>query len=1001
MRRAVYTCYMGRSGTPSGSIDAQAIELRTQRIGRELVAEARRAHAHFSVLNRWTEEVLSWCIGAASVKSAVLRLVDVLPSLHGAREVARHVREYFPTTTERLPAPLRLGTSLARPGLLTAPIVSAIVRQLVERVAKQFIAESRPDHIRHVIHALAARGATCTLDILGEQVLSEAEAEQYAAQYDALVQETIAAYAALPVSAGQVFCGPRANVSVKPTALTPRFDPVCFDDSVRRAGVRLSPIVRRAVQGGALVHVDMEQYELRDLTVALVRRTAEQVGAGAGPHLGLVVQAYLRDAEAMVDELVAWLTAQRLQLVVRLVKGAYWDFETTLAAQRQWAAPVFQEKTETDAAFERLTRRLLCAHPAVTTAVASHNIRSIAHAMAVAEELGLAKDRIEFQLLYGMGETIHAAIAARGYPVRIYTPVGELVPGMGYLVRRLLENTANDSFLRKDFISTPRPEDLLDPPHARAGPRPGGRRRATHWHGEPPANFASAEQRRRMAQALVEVRGQRAAHVPLMIDGAEVRAAAEQTVRNPALGDHVLGYVSNATAADSDRAVAVALRQQRVWEATGARERIACLRRAATLMRQQRDVLAAWEVFEVGKTWREADADVVEAIDYLEYYGDRMEVLAQGRPLAQAPGERNSYTYMPRGVAVVIAPWNFPLAIPTGMVSAALVTGNAVIFKPAEQSSIIGSHLVRLLHRAGVPPRVVQYVPGDGETIGARLVRQPAVAQILFTGSRAVGLGIIAAAGVVTAGQRHIKHVVAEMGGKNALIVDADADLDAAVAGTLASAFGYGGQKCSAASRVIVHESIGDRFVARLAAAADRLVVGDPADPRVDVGPLIDAAARQRLQDAAATAAGSGRIVYRYPDTRLPRLGYFVGPLIVEGVDPQHPLAREELFGPLLCVFRARTFDDALTAANASDYALTGGVYSRSPAHIAQAQELFDVGNLYINRPITGAIVGRQPFGGHRLSGLGTKAGGPDYLLQFMVPRSVCEDTRRHGMPLE
>jgi len=987
--------------TSPGLLDPDKVEARTQQIGRELVAEARRAHAHFSVLNRWTEEVLSWCIGDASVKRTVLQLVDVLPSLHSAREVARHVREYFPTTAARLPVPLRLGASLARPGLLTAPAVAAAVRQLVERVAKQFIAESRPDHIRHVVQALAASGATCTLDILGEQVLSEAEADRYAAQYDALLQEATAAYAALPPAQVPASCGPLANVSVKPTALTPRFDPVCFDDSVRRAAARLLPIVQRAAGHGALVHVDMEQYELRDLTVELVRRTAEQVGANDGPSLGLVVQAYLRDADALAADLLSWLTTRQLRLAVRLVKGAYWDFETTLAAQRHWPVPVYQDKGESDAAFERLTRRLLAAQPTVSTAIASHNIRSIAHAMAVAEELGLPKDQIEFQLLYGMGEAIHAAIAARGYPVRIYTPIGELIPGMGYLVRRLLENTANDSFLRKDFISTPRPEDLIAPPRPASGLRATGLRHDAGWHGEPPADFAAAEQRQRLAQAVDDLRRAAPVHVPIVIGGAAVAAACEQSVRNPGQLEQVLGHVAYADIADVDRALDIAAQQQSAWGATGVRERTAALRRAAALMRQERSVLAAWEVCEVGKTWREADADVVEAIDYLEYYSDQMELLVHGRPLAQVPGERNSYHYIPRGVAVVIAPWNFPLAIPTGMVSAALVTGNVVIFKPAEQSSIVGSHLVRLLHRAGVPPEALQFVPGDGELIGPELVRHPAVAQILFTGSRAVGVGIIAAASGVAQGQRHVKHVVTEMGGKNAIIVDADADLDAAIAGTVASAFGYGGQKCSAASRVIVHELIADRFAVRLAAATDRLLIGDPADPRVDFGPLIDAAARERLQQAAATAAQVGHILYRYPDARLPQRGYYVGPVIVGGVDPQHALAREELFGPLVCLFRVRTFDDALAIANATDYALTGGVYSRSPAHLAQAREQFDAGNLYLNRPITGAIVGRQPFGGHRLSGLGTKAGGPDYLLQFMLPKSICEDTRRHGMPLE
>jgi RHH-type proline utilization regulon transcriptional repressor/proline dehydrogenase/delta 1-pyrroline-5-carboxylate dehydrogenase len=281
------------------------------------------------------------------------------------------------------------------------------------------------------------------------------------------------------------------------------------------------------------------------------------------------------------------------------------------------------------------------------------------------------------------------------------------------------------------------------------------------------------------------------------------------------------------------------------------------------------------------------------------------------------------------------------------------------------------------------------------------LVRHPGTHTILFTGSKTVGLSIIETCGKVPAGQRFVKRVVAEMGGKNALIVDADADLDAAVHGTLHSAFGYGGQKCSAASRVIVHEAVYDRFLSRLAAATDRLVVGDPADPGTDVGPLIDATAQRRLTDAIARARVVGTIAYEPPASRLPLHGFFVGPTIAAEIPPRDMLANEELFGPLLCVFRAKTFEEALVLANDTDYALTGSVYSRSPSHIEEAIHAFDVGNLYLNRPTTGAMVGRQPFGGHRLSGVGTKAGGPDYLLQLLASKTICTNTTRYGTPLE
>jgi len=425
------------------------------------------------------------------------------------------------------------------------------------------------------------------------------------------------------------------------------------------------------------------------------------------------------------------------------------------------------------------------------------------------------------------------------------------------------------------------------------------------------------------------------------------------------------------------------------------------LRQAATLLRERRDWYSALEVFEVGKPWREADADVVEAIDFLEYYSREMAALERGKPLPSLPGETNSYRYRPRGVSVVIAPWNFPLAILTGMSSAALVTGNTVILKPAEQSSVIAYHFARLLHEAGLPTDALQYLPGAGEKVGKALAEHPAVRLILFTGSRAVGLSIVEAAARVAPGQRFVKHVVTEMGGKNAIIVDDDADLDAVIQGVLASAFGYAGQKCSAASRLIIHRAVYEKLRKRLVGAVEGFLICAPREPGCEMGPLIDADAQQRIQGAVERGAGVARLLYRFPGGRMPLEGYFAGPALFEDVDTGSFLAREELFGPILSLFEVKNFGQALELANDTDYALTGGVYSRSPAHLEEAARLFEVGNLYFNRSITGSIVGRQPFGGYRLSGLGTKAGGPDYLPQLLLPRVITENTARHGMPLE
>ncbi|MBI3321516.1 MAG: bifunctional proline dehydrogenase/L-glutamate gamma-semialdehyde dehydrogenase [Candidatus Omnitrophica bacterium] len=985
----------------SGGLDLHALEARIQAIGRELFAAARREHAHLSVLNRWTAQVLSWCLSDPELKADILRFIDVLPSLKTPREIARHVREYFPASV-KLPPALRLGSHLAHPGLLTHGALAAVIRQLIEQVARQFIAEHHPEGAARVIRALAAQGASCSLDILGEQVLSDPEADRYVAQCVELLRESAAADAARPTGRSPITCGPRANVSVKPSALSPRFDPISPTQSLERATRRLLPLLHLAVERDALVNLDMEHSELRDLTLELAKQLLLHSQVGSRLRLGIVIQAYLRDSESVLEELLEWLAAHERTITIRLVKGAYWDSELAQARQCQWPVPVYQEKAETDAAFERLTRRLLSAAPRATTAIASHNLRAIAHAMAFAEALGLAKDQLEFQLLYGMGEAIQGAIVSLGYPVRVYTPIGELIPGMAYLVRRLLENTANESFLRRDWVQEQSADELLRLPTVAEASVSGARSGATPgWIGEPLADFAKAPARARMVEALTLVHTKLGEAYPLLVGPDKIRTAQRLSVCNPARPDEVVGAVARATLADVNRAVHTAREAQVTWAKTPAQERVACVRRAATLMRERRSELAAWEVLEVGKTWREADVDVVEAIDHLEYYSQSMMAFADGKPLLQLPGERNLYTYRPRGVAVVIAPWNFPSAILMGMASAALVSGNAVILKPAEQSSVIAAHLAHLCRAAGVPPGVLQYLPGLGEEVGAALVQHPGTDVVLFTGSKAVGLSILEACAKVAPGQRQVKHVVAEMGGKNAIIVDADADLDAAVSGILRSAFSYGGQKCSAASRVIVHEAVYDRLLSRLVDATDRLVVGDPADPGTDLGPLIEASAKRRLLEAMARAARVGRMAYRYPDAHLPRAGHFVGPAIAVEIPPRDLLATEELFGPLLCVFRVANVEEALALANDTDYALTGGVYSRSPAHIAQAMRAFDVGNLYVNRPITGAMVGRQPFGGHRLSGLGVKAGGPDYLLHLLLPQTICTNTARHDIPIE
>jgi RHH-type transcriptional regulator, proline utilization regulon repressor / proline dehydrogenase / delta 1-pyrroline-5-carboxylate dehydrogenase len=463
---------------------------------------------------------------------------------------------------------------------------------------------------------------------------------------------------------------------------------------------------------------------------------------------------------------------------------------------------------------------------------------------------------------------------------------------------------------------------------------------------------------------------------------------------DPGNPDRVISLSAVATEAEVDEAVRTAQRGFAKWSQTPATKRAEILVKAAAWLRARRAELAALEVRECAKPWGEADADVCEAIDFLEFYARGAVALDRGKALFQVPGERNEMHYAPRGVVAVISPWNFPIAIPMGMVSAGLATGNAVVLKPAEQSPGCGYVVVRALREAGVPPEAISLLPGEGEA-GAALVRHPGVHTIAFTGSGPVGLGIIRAA--AEPGTHHLKRVVAEMGGKNCVVVDSDADLDDAVPAIVQSAFVYAGQKCSAASRVLVHEAIADALLERVAGAVDVLVVGQADTFGIDVPPVIEREAQERVERYRTLARDSGRIAAERTEG-LPNHGWFVAPTVAADLPADSPVLSEEVFGPLLTIERVASVDAAMDRVEELPFALTGGLLCRNPHTVERVARRTPVGNLYVNRAITGAMVGRQPFGGNRLSGTGTKAGGPDYLLHFVEPRVVTENTVRHGL---
>jgi RHH-type proline utilization regulon transcriptional repressor/proline dehydrogenase/delta 1-pyrroline-5-carboxylate dehydrogenase len=512
---------------------------------------------------------------------------------------------------------------------------------------------------------------------------------------------------------------------------------------------------------------------------------------------------------------------------------------------------------------------------------------------------------------------------------------------------------------------------------------------------EPILELRRSEARKALSAGMAALEPRLPMRVPMLIGGEQVTGDALVST-DPGAPDRIVALAPRATPADAARAIEVAAAFAPRWAATPAADRAAALVRAAAWMRERRHELAALAVRECAKPWAEADGDVAEAIDFLEYYARGAVALDRGATIIQVPGEKNTMRYAARGVCAVIAPWNFPLAIPTGMTCAALASGNTAVLKPAEQSPGCGAMVVEALRAGGVPPEAIGLLPGEGD-VGAALVADPRVHTVAFTGSAPVGLEILRTAAEVPDGQKHLKRVVAEMGGKNCVIVDSDADLDDAVPAIVRSAFVYAGQKCSAAARVLVHEGIADALLERVAGAVQTLQVGQADAFGIDLGPVIEREAQERVERYARLAAEQGTIAARHAGD-LPGEGWFCAPTVATDLPAGSPVLDEEIFGPVLAVERVRDVDEALDRVDGLRYALTGGLFSRNPTTVERVAARTPVGNLYVNRHITGAMVGRQPFGGNRLSGTGTKAGGPDYLLQFVEPRVVTENTVRHGL---
>ena len=987
-------------------VSKSTYETKTQEIAKQLLAATRENRSFFAQMRdqmRWDDKLLAWAMSNPGLRVQLFRFIDCLPALQSKPEIARHLQEYLGDESVELPAALKGMLNFAQADSMPGQVAATTVATAVESLAHKYIAGENIKQAIKTIERLRKDKMAFTLDLLGEAVITEAEAQSYLNRYLELMEQLSeeakkwSTVEAIDIADGEPL--PRVQVSVKLTAFYSQFDPLDAKGSQERVSDRIRTLLRRAKELGAAVHFDMEQYAYKDLTLSILKQLLMEEEFRSRTDIGMTLQAYLRDSEQDLRDLLSWVKERGYPLTVRLVKGAYWDQETIKAAQKDWTQPVYNDKAATDANFEKMTQLMLENHEYIYSAIGSHNVRSQALAIAIAETLNIPRRRFEMQVLYGMGDQLAKALVKRGHRVRVYAPYGELLPGMAYLIRRLLENTANSSFLRQSLEERPI-EELLAPPVETAGEK-GTRGEGEKYLSFPnvaDTDYAEVEARQEAQKAFENVRQQLGKTYLPLINGEYQQTQDTVTSVNPSNPTEVIGKIGLLSMDQAEQALQAAKAAFPGWRRTPVRQRAGVLRKAADLMEQRRAELSAWMVLEVGKALREADGEVSEAIDFCRYYADEMERLDQGYNYDIA-GENNRYIYQPRGIALVISPWNFPLAIAMGMTVAALVAGNCTLLKPGETSSVIAAKMAEILVEAGIPKGVFQYVPAKGSTVGAHMVKHPDVHLIAFTGSQEVGCRIYADAAIVQPGQKHLKRVIAEMGGKNAIIVDESADLDQAVAGVVQSAFGYSGQKCSACSRVIVLEPVYDTFVGRLVEATRSLNIGAAEVPSTQVGPVIDATARDRIREYIEKGRTEAEVALEMP---APDTGYFIGPVIFSGVSPDAKIAQEEIFGPVVAVIRAKDFQEALNIANGTNYALTGGLYSRTPSHINQATAEFEVGNLYINRTTTGAIVARQPFGGFKMSGVGSKAGGPDYLLQFLEPRTITENIQRQGFaPIE
>ncbi len=879
------------------------------------------------------------------------------------------------------------------------PIIRQAMRHAMRIMGKQFVLGRTIEEAHTVAQPMREEGYRFSFDMLGEAAMTMADADKYYDAYSYALQQ-IAAQSPSSSTDADVFARP--SLSAKLSALHPRYDEKSRRVSLAVLFDRVLELAKTAKAQNLGLTIDAEEVDRLDLSLELFERLRRASDLDGWNGLGLAVQAYSKRGYSVLEWLAALARQTGTMLPVRLVKGAYWDTEIKRAqVDGLDDYPLFTRKAATDVSYLAGARFLLDNRDAFYPQFASHN----AHTVAAIDVMAGNSEGFEFQRLHGMGQALYHEVVSKdgmARPTRIYAPVGSHEDLLAYLVRRLLENGANSSFVNRladddapigEIIADPVERiDAMDTARHRHIPMPSdlfaprrNSRGVPFWHQPVREEFAEGVTRE-LSTPL---------NASALIDGKPERGLARVDVTSPHDRSVVVGTVSEASDDQATRAVELAARQQIAWERAGAEARAVALEKAADLYEKNTVRLMSLLIREAGKTIDNAQADLREAVDFLRYYASLARLHFDGPVVMPGPtGERNELTLHGRGVFVCISPWNFPLAIFTGQIAAALAAGNSVIAKPAEQTPLIAFETVKLLHEAGVPGGALALLPGDGARLGPHLLTHPAVAGVAFTGSNETASIINR---TLAGRDGAFIPLIAETGGMNAMIVDSSALPEQAVRDVMTSAFDSAGQRCSAARIMFVQEDIAGRLVPMLKGAIEELRIGDPLDYATDVGPVIDEDARKMLQAHKDAMAGKARTLIDSPLPQACDRGTFVSPAAYQ-LDSLSLLERE-VFGPILHVipYKAEKLDAVCDAITGTGYGLTLGLHTRIESTVAQVRARTRVGNMYVNRNQIGAIVGSQPFGGEGLSGTGPKAGGPHYLFRFANERVLSVDTTASG----